>query len=404
MGYAVATGVRESSRENKLESDVASINNAVQLYRSSGGTNNLGTDISAIIARLKTRADSASASRTIGMKDNFLDMRVEPVYQTTAEAATSQLRAVWNSSQQIFVTARAGGVGVKEFRLNPALAAEAPETEVRTASLEGATATRWVWDYTAPTNAAVASVLSPTAGSDSGGAMADAINQNFFGGTWQVGPTGTVTTTYLYDGAGYRGQLGFFSLKDMGPDRYDLRTQAGLNAFMLEAVRRIIADQNSGRVVLDARANNSSTTTTYTHQFEAGDTIAAILIPNNTFAAALTELSRTTPNRSSTSYPLLSLSFPNEDYEGFYRSQAISLGNDAYAIEDIPGGGDQDYEDLIWKAEGLTQPSWSTMREVDPNTYYRNHTYWSRAPTGSAANNISPYSIQDALRAGGIIQ
>jgi hypothetical protein len=39
-------------------------------------------------------------------------------------------------------------------------------------------------------------------------------------------------------------------------------------------------------------------------------------------------------------------------------------------MEDLKGGGDQDYEDLVWKTTGLTPTSWSDIKTVDPITYY----------------------------------
>jgi len=86
----------------------------------------------------------------------------------------------------------------------------------------------------------------------------------------------------------------------------------------------------------------------------------------------------------------------------FYQGQIASLGNNGYAIEDIAGGGDADFDDLIFRASGLSKGEGAAFREIDPGTYYPTRlaqlgrNYW----TGSF--NGGP-SLQQALINAGII-
>jgi hypothetical protein len=123
--------------------------------------------------------------------------------------------------------------------------------------------------------------------------------------------------------------------------------------------------------------------------------MAAILIPNTSFQDSLNRLENGTSN--SQTYPLLSLSY-GDNSGSFYVSQIAGLGNSAYAIEDISGNSsDNDYNDLIFQAFGLTEPDWSATRTIDPLTYYINQPYWT------TPNPNIGISIRDALVLAGVI-
>jgi len=170
------------------------------------------------------------------------------------------------------------------------------------------------------------------------------------------------TEDKLYDGAGYRGSLGLFSLEGMGNPPYDVKTEAGLLAFMREAVRRVATGDKGGEAMdRDGHGHDLD--------FAAGTAVAFILIPNGTFAEATTFLAASNPSKTNVKYPLTSLSFDTA-VAGFSKSQAVSLGKSVYAIEDIAGGGDRDYEDIVWKTNGVTQAEGKHMQEVDASTYY----------------------------------
>jgi len=161
VSYNVASNAQESSRERKLEADVRAVNNGVELYRSNGGTIASSSDANAVLDQLKTRADTASAARTLGLTGSFLDSRAEAIWQTEAEAATSQSRAVWSSADNAFVLRSSGPAGIKAFRINTPLSAAAPITEARARTKDVATERRWVWDYTEATSTVERAGLTP---------------------------------------------------------------------------------------------------------------------------------------------------------------------------------------------------------------------------------------------------
>jgi len=371
IGYVAVTKAKQTADATKLEQDVESINRSIQIYLSSGGSTNgmTGADDGApnycdVLTILKT----SGATDTLGIRSSVLDRRVYA--DRTNGGSTTRLRASWVPSTNSSVPPRfvigMTNSGIVEFPINEAISANAPLTSNRTGA-ENVGTNGWAWNYSA------ASETSETPGNTPGAEVA--VNSslaallshpNLTGGVSIVGPSGAVTTdNKYYDGAGYMGELGIFSLDGMGDPPYNLKTAAGLKAFMEEAVRRVAAGGTEGGVAM------SRDGTGHTVTFNPGTAVAFILIPNQTFDYV--DNLATFPSSTSDQYPLTSLSFDTGTVTGFSQSQAVSLGSDVFAIEDLaPGSADNDYEDIVWKTSGLTQPDWSTMREVDPATYYSN--------------------------------
>ncbi len=151
VGYFTVTNIQEGAKENRLQSDITSMNAAVRSYLANGGSIPADATADEVIIKLKTRADVASAAKSMGMTGSFVDVRIEPEWQTGDEAGSSQLRAVWNAAQGRFDLSREGGAGIKNFRVNNALASEAPVLESRTQNLEASDVKAgdpvWVWEY-----------------------------------------------------------------------------------------------------------------------------------------------------------------------------------------------------------------------------------------------------------------
>lgn len=394
-GFLTVRSVRESVSENKLLDDVSALNSAVLMYKASGGTVPNGATAEQIVQLLKLPATTTTAQGRVGMSGSFIDPRTG--IDTASAADASKMKAKWDSASGRFVT-KAGDTSytIKSFNMKGSSAGgtRSESSQVLVASDLTTGTAKWVWEFEDTTTTQGDQRGNSTTAAITPG-MADALSHGFQGGIWEVGPTGTVTSNYVYDGAGYQGQLGLFSLDGMGSDVYDLTTAAGLEGFLREAVRRVLEGGTSGQVMVDT---SDGTGSTHSAQFTPGDAVAAILIPNGTFAQAVFT------DEWSSLYPLLSLSFPNGDENGFYASQMVSLGNDGYAFEDLAGGGDQDYEDIIFTANGLEQPDWSTTNSVDPLTYYtdvRPNQFWDAPNTSNSS--MSPFSIKDALTAAGII-
>jgi len=181
VAIVAVTNTRESTRVSKLQSDVATINAAIQVYTISGGALPVSATPQAILDKLKTSASASTASTISGLRGSVIDRRLTTEMQTSGEGAGSQTRALWNGTTKRFVIATSGAVGVKNFLLNDALAAVNPGTEARTTTVKVG-GDGWVWGYTD---------VAPTASSGAGtapGTLSDGTN-----------PTLTAPTTLPLD-------------------------------------------------------------------------------------------------------------------------------------------------------------------------------------------------------------
>lgn len=395
-GVYTVTSARESAAGNKLMADVQTLNNAVQMYQASGGTVPDGASAENILALLKTSASMTAAQGKVGFSGSFIDPRTG--IDAADDSDAGKLRAKWDATASRFLVAADNSYPIRSFNMKSGPGngqrSEAAPTLVASDMTSGGA--KWVWDY--EDSGFLAANTRGNGGAPSlNPGMSAALGHGFQGGFWGVGASGAVTSNYVYDGAGYSGQLGLFSLAGMGPDVYDLTTDAGLEAFYREAVRRVLAGGSEGQMMVDTSQGTGSSVTA---NFTPGDAVAAILIPNGRFDQA------NFTDDNSDRYPLLSLSFPTGDAGDFYQSQMVSLGNDGFAFEDLAGGGDQDYEDIIFTANGLEQPDWSTTNAVDPNTYYleKGGDVARRWTDPYNSNSNTQISIQDALRGAGIIE
>jgi len=387
VGYVAVSNTRTGADSNKLNSDVASINRSIQIFQSGGGSlaGLTGTDDgtgshSDVLTKLKTKGDP---SKVLGVTSSALDARIYAVWQTSAEAGTSSARAVWNAGAGRFQVTTSGGIGVKKFLLNEDLASSAPTTDTtRTSVRTVASGNGWVWDQAPPAVVASADGATPQTGvSDNGLAVMSNLGLNT--GSWTVGPTGQITFGYGYREAGYQSRLALFSLDGM--DIYDLTTDAGRKAFMLEAMRRILAGGTQGQVVIDASKATPGTTSN-TYSFNPGDQVAALVIPNTDLQSAMNALasyngtlaaySAANPSTS----PLVSVAQNGVDIPSFYSKQFAMLGTNSntYAVEDqvTTTSTPADYQDMVFTATGMTANA--TMNTIaNPATYYTSSTILS---------------------------
>ncbi len=147
IGYVSIVSLGESTRVEKLRSDVAVINSAIQTYRVSGGNSLATTNPQTAVDQLKKSATSATATTIAGLTGGMVDKRLRAVMQTSAEAARTEERAIFSQADQRFEIAMSGGAGVRQFVLDDALAAVDPGTEDRAPATKLAD-NGWVWDYT----------------------------------------------------------------------------------------------------------------------------------------------------------------------------------------------------------------------------------------------------------------
>ena len=218
-----------------------------------------------------------------------------------------------------------------------------------------------------------ATTIASTTHSDTGGTVnsttllgtPDSTDPGLSGqvGQFVVGSSGLVSIDYLYDGAGYRGQLGIFSLTGM--DQYT----PGTSAYNQEAARRALTDSTLGHVAISVQ--------TETAKFEAnlpwdgdfhnghgsylgpknfvmtpGDKFGLMLVPNSTI-----QYVQQNPSAGGSATPLYSIPAANPytttsqlhgqigDLDGF---------GDLFAFEDLrlDGGSDRDYNDMVLQVRG----------------------------------------------------
>lgn len=147
LAYVNYQNAAVSTRETKLESDVGTLNRAVQLYINQGGSFAGDETEEQVLEKLKTVASEESAASLSGSSGSFIDKRIETEWQNAAEASGSGLRARWDADSLQFALSREGEAGVRQFLLNESLSDEDFGSEDRVASLPLAKESSWIWDY-----------------------------------------------------------------------------------------------------------------------------------------------------------------------------------------------------------------------------------------------------------------
>jgi prepilin-type N-terminal cleavage/methylation domain-containing protein len=128
------------SKAQKLRGDIATLNSALRVYESNGGSLADIIDEQDVLNRLKT--ESSNWKEIAGLRRGMIDPRLEIKYIQDAGVP----RAKWDSdTRRFFITDT--GKGVKEFVLNNDSAQRPLVTEVRDAKLKLAKKDTWVWDY-----------------------------------------------------------------------------------------------------------------------------------------------------------------------------------------------------------------------------------------------------------------
>jgi prepilin-type N-terminal cleavage/methylation domain-containing protein len=174
IAYVSITGLRETSADTKLRSDVLVINRALDAYRASGGAIADDAQASEVLVRLKSRA--APSEGLLAFTNAFIDPRTKAIWQSDGEAATSMLRARFvnerlntniaqsqdNPRVPRFYVANQGTLGIKEFVFDETEATNIAADTNRTAMLARGSG-GWIWDYnvTSPTLADAAPSILP---------------------------------------------------------------------------------------------------------------------------------------------------------------------------------------------------------------------------------------------------
>ena len=189
-------------------------------------------------------------------------------------------------------------------------------------------------------------------------------------GTFTVGSTGQVSIDYLYDGAGYQGEMGVFSLQGMG------NLVPGSAAFIQEATRRALSNSVLGHVAIsvhsetgkndvklsweaDYHNGHGSYQGPKTFAMTPGDTFATLLIPADTLWQIYNNPSLTIKQR-----PLFSI--PEANAGGAKQLADLTGAGTTFGYEDLrvdTGQADGDYNDQIFRVAGATgtAPALSTV-------------------------------------------
>lgn len=147
IAYNNYTGLRESSADTKLRSDVRVINNAIDAYRAAGGSIT-GATPADVLRQLKATVGTG-ATEMGGFTNAFVDRRTKAVMMSPAEASGAALRAVFSpgADPKFFLTN--GGDSpdaVKEFVFDEAEALVEYSDTGRSPML-AQTDSGWVWGY-----------------------------------------------------------------------------------------------------------------------------------------------------------------------------------------------------------------------------------------------------------------
>lgn len=144
VGTTVVMQAKERSREIKLESDVATLNRAIQTYQASGGSLEDTASAEEVLAQLKTAAKGDTAKQLVGFRGMLVDDRLSPV---VVKGGGGKPLAVWNAEDKRFVVKQADS-GIERFNLSAAPVLE-PKEDKRQTVQKFSKDSGWVWDHTA---------------------------------------------------------------------------------------------------------------------------------------------------------------------------------------------------------------------------------------------------------------
>lgn len=141
----LVSNVRGGVNGQKLQKDVTRLNSAVKVYLANGGDLSGVSDPREVLTHLKSVAGGSANRQVVGLKGSALDYRVVAEMQTSGQATSDELRALWDPVSNRFVLTNTGGIGVRAFVIDEN-AAEGGE-ESRSTNLKYAMNDGWVWDY-----------------------------------------------------------------------------------------------------------------------------------------------------------------------------------------------------------------------------------------------------------------
>lgn len=198
----------------------------------------------------------------------------------------------------------------------------------------------------------------------------------FDSGIFTVGESGLVSVDFLLDGGAYAGELALFSLTGMG----HLTGQD----FIQEAAKRALTGSPQGHVVIsdltqgakydallgEKRNRNQGTYLgSQTFEFDSGDQLGLMLVPHGTVEQLWRQ-----PGATGKRQPLFSMGTLNPD-DGFHLGQIADVTGEGqtFVMEDMAmtKGSDRDYNDLIFRLEGVTATVAAIDDQINPEQDWR---------------------------------
>lgn len=160
LGSMTLSNLVSSTREQKLFSDVQTVNRSVNAYLAAGGDLSGAKSPEEVLNALKRNLNHGSRVPTLS--GSKIDERLSVTFQSTSESNQKSWRAYWDAGNHRFVLAQSGNApGVKEFTLDENAVIPNGVDDKSTAPVLYASKDTWIWDYTeaAPTPPAGPSTL-----------------------------------------------------------------------------------------------------------------------------------------------------------------------------------------------------------------------------------------------------
>ena len=198
-------------------------------------------------------------------------------------------------------------------------------------------------------------------------------------GIFTVGSTGTVQVDFLFDGGSYQSELALFSLSG-------IEAEPGTQEFIEEAARRALSNSEEGAIIIsdplegakisdgsfDRDENSGLYLGIKSFDLIPGDEVALMLLPNGNFEDFIKNPSVSESQKR----PLFSLATANpEDDFNFGRIGDIDGNDRVFLMEDTrehESYFDRDFNDFIFKIQGVTADVPLLDEIIDPDKEWRN--------------------------------
>jgi RHS repeat-associated protein len=217
-------------------------------------------------------------------------------------------------------------------------------------------------------------------------------------GVFQVGSDGQVAADFLLDSGGYQSQVGIFSLEGM--DEF----VPGSQAFIEEAARRAASGSELGHILIsdvdygarfsgqlgESNRNRGDYLGAKTVSMRPGDLVALMLVPNGTVSQTVTQASLQGSQRA-----LFSMASANPGA----MAQLAQVMGDLFAWEDLrlDQKSDRDYNDIIFKLQGVTGTAAEFETLVAPNKDWRGLALGQTILEHASSGDVTPPGITAGL-------